>query len=301
MIVAYTEIKKKNGKKYYYRARSIRKGSKVGKKRIYLGANIGKKELAKAEKEADRELGILDSMLTDMEIEILKTIKKDYSKQSSRTSRNRYMAFISLFTHDSTAIEGNTLTLQETASLLFDEITPAKNLREINEVLNHKKAFDYLLEYDGDISKKFICDLHQIVVEDTLDEELEDQIGRYRSLQVYIRGVERVPAPPEQVPSDMRALLSWYTKNRNKHHPVVVAIYFHVGFELIHPFVDGNGRVGRLLMNFILHKNRHPMVNIPNLQRNRYYDVLNEAQVNGNHRPFIEFIVELIGESTILF
>jgi Fic family protein len=299
--MAYTEIKERNKKKYYYRVRSIRKGGKVGKKRIYLGSNLGKKELTKAEKEADRGLGVLDSILTDNEIEILKIIKKKYSKQSNRTSRNRYEAFISLFTHDSTAIEGNTLTLQETASLLFDEITPVKNLREINEVLNHRKAFDHLLEYDGDISKKFICDMHQIVVKDTLDEELEDQIGRYRTLQVFIRGVEWVPAPPAQVPRDMRALLTWYTKNRNKLHPVVAAIYFHVGFEIIHPFVDGNGRVGRLLMNFILHKNGYPMVNIPNLQRNRYYDVLNEAQVNGNLRPFIEFIVELMRESKVLF
>jgi Fic family protein len=229
--MAYTEIKERNKKKYYYRVRSIRKGGKVGKKRIYLGSNLGKKELTKAEKEADRGLGVLDSILTDNEIEILKIIKKKYSKQSNRTSRNRYEAFISLFTHDSTAIEGNTLTLQETASLLFNEITPVKNLREINEVLNHRKAFDHLLEYDGDISKKFICDMHQIVVKDTLDEELEDQIGRYRTLQVFIRGVEWVPAPPAQVPRDMRALLTWYTKNRNKLHPVVAAIYFHGQWE----------------------------------------------------------------------
>ena len=135
----------------------------------------------------------------------------------------------------------------------------------------------------------------------TLDHGLDDQVGKYRTLQVYIRGVEWAPASPEQVPRDMRTLLTWYAKNRSKVHPVVAALYFHVGFEIIHPFVDGNGRVGRLLMNFILHKNGFPMVNIPNLQRNRYYEVLSEAQLNGNLRPFIEFVIKLLEESTVLF
>ncbi len=298
--MTYTEVQEKNGKKYYYRVRSVRKGYKVRKKRVFLGSNLGKKELRNAERKADRKLGLLNDLLTVEEISFLKRIKKAYRGESSRTFKNRYEAFISHFTHDSTAIEGNTLTLQETASLLFEKITPSKNLREINEVLNHKKAFDFLLEYEGNITKKFICELHRLVIEETIDESLKDQIGRYRLLQVYIRGVGWVPAPPNEVPKDMKNLLTWYTKNKRKLHPLVIAIYFHVGFELIHPFVDGNGRVGRLLMNFILHKNGYPMVNIPYIQRNRYYEVLNEAQVNGNLRPFIEFFVDILKESRIL-
>jgi Fic family protein len=291
----------KNKKRYYYRVVSIREGTKVNKKRIYLGADLDKRELKIAEKKADRDLGILDSILTDEEIHVLKRIKTSHSKLPKKTLTNRYEAFISLFTHDSTAIEGNTLTLQETANLLFEHITPTKNLREINEVLNHKNAIDHIIEYDGDITKKFICDIHKLVVRDTLDPELEDQIGRYREHQVYIRGVEWVPAPPEQVPNDMRNLLSWYTRNKKKLHPLVIATYFHVGFELVHPFVDGNGRVGRLLLNFILHKNGYPMVNIPNIQKNRYYSVLNEAQVEGNLRPMVEFIIELLKENKVPF
>jgi Fic family protein len=126
-------------------------------------------------------------------------------------------------------------------------------------------------------------------------------VGVYRSVQVFIRGVEWVPAAPEDVPRDMATLLSWYAKNRKKVHPLVLAIYFHVGFETVHPFVDGNGRVGRLLMNFILHRNGLPMLNIPNERRLGYYDVLEEAQVNGNLRPFIEFVIELYEESKLVF
>ena len=87
-----------------------------------------------------------------------------------------------------------------------------------------------------------------------------------------------------------------YTRNKNKVHPVIVAIYFHVGFEIVHPFVDSNGRVGRLLMNFILHKNGFPMVNIPNAQKMRYYKALEKAQDDGDLRMFIEWVVELLGE-----
>ena len=98
--MAYTEVQEKNKKRYYYRVRSIRQGNKVGKKRVFLGSNLGKKGLRKAEREADRKLGLLNDLLTDEEISFLKKVKKAYSEQSSRTFKNRYEAFISLFTHD---------------------------------------------------------------------------------------------------------------------------------------------------------------------------------------------------------
>jgi Fic family protein len=299
--VAYTEKKRRNGKTYYYRAVSVRDGDHVGKERKYLGHDLTPEELAKAESAADMELGVLEALLTLDELQALEELKTSQAAQPLSTERNRYEAFISMFTHNSTAIEGNTLTLQETASLLFDGITPGRSIREVNEVLNHRRAFDHLLEHDGDLDRGLILEVHRLAIKDTLREDLTDQVGIYRSVQVYIRGVEWVPASPEDVPKDMATLLAWYSKNRNKVHPLVLAIYFHVGFETVHPFVDGNGRVGRLLMNFILHRNGLPMVNIPNARRNRYYDVLHEAQVNGTLRPFIEFVMELFDESTLLF
>ena len=299
--MAYTEKKQRNGRTYYYRTVSVRKGDSVQKERKYLGCDLTSEELGEAEREADMQLGVLEALLTIEELEFLEGLKKTHAQQPPSTRQNRYEAFVSKFTHDSTAIEGNTLTLQETASLLFDGISPAKALREVNEVLNHKRAFDHLLEHEGDVTRELILDLHRLVVMDTLGADLEDQVGAWRTVQVYIRGVEWVPAAPEDVPQDMASLLSWYTKSRDRVHPLVLAIYFHVGFETVHPFVDGNGRVGRLLMNHILRRNGLPMVNIPNEQRNRYYDVLEEAQVKGDLRPFIEFIIELFEESQLIF
>ncbi len=299
--MAYTEKQKRNGRTYYYRTVSVREGDNVKKVRKYLGTDLSPEALRDAEREADIELGVLEALLSMEEQGFLEELQKAYSDQPSSTRENRYESFVSMFTNDSTAIEGNTLTLQETASLLFDGITPGKSLREVNEVLNHKRAFDHILEFDGDVSRELILELHRLVVKDTMDADMEDQVGAFRSVQVYIRGVEWLPPSPDDVPKDIASLLSWYAKNRDRVHPLVLAIYFHVGFETVHPFVDGNGRVGRLLMNFILHRNGLPMVNIPNAKKNRYYDVLREAQVEGNLRPFIEFLLELYQGSRLLF
>ena len=300
--MVFTEIQERNGKKYYYRVITYRDGKKVRNKKIYLGVDLKKADLTKSESQADTELGILSSLLTKDEIQELEVIRKNYLKQPKTTFENRYETFVSAFTHDSTAIEGNTLTLAETAGLLFDEIIPSsKSLREVNEVLNHRKAFDFLLNYDRDITRAFILELHEFVMKDTLKSELNKELGQFRRVQVYIRGVDWIPPDPKDVPKDIKNLLSWYTKNKNKLHPIVVAAYFHIGFEIIHPFVDGNGRVGRLLMNFILHKNGYPMINIPLEKRFEYYDCLQAAQVNGSLRPFIDLLLNLLRKSKLMF
>ena len=253
--MTYTEIKEKNSRKYYYRVKSVKVKGKVTKERIYLGVNLTKGELDKKEKEADKKLNIFGVVLTKDEEGFLEKIKRDFLKEPKENYENRYEVFCSLFTHDSTGIEGNTLTFSETSHLLFEGIVPkAKLLREVHEVLNHKKAFDYMLEYSGDLTKDFILDLHRLVVANTLREDLIPQIGRYRTVQNFIG--RSIPPNPREVPKLMANLLRWYSNNKGKLHPLVLASHFHAEFEKIHPFVDGNGRVGRLIMNFILHKNK---------------------------------------------
>lgn len=299
--MAYTEIKKQNDKEYFYRVKSIRKGKKVKKKRVYLGVNLNKDELRKKEREADKELLLLSTLLSKEEIKELEKIRKNYLKEPRDLSGKKYEAFVSLFTYDSTNIEGNTLTLQETSQLLFEGITPRRTIREIREVTNHKEAFDFILNWEGEVSKELILKLHKLVIKDTLKSELKDQIGKYRTVQVYIRGVRWLPPKPKEVPKEMASLLSWYTKNKKKLHPLIVSTYFHSAFETIHPFVDGNGRVGRLLMNFILHKNKYPMINVPNKKKYVYYKSLESSQVGGDLRPLIRFLFNLLKEERIKF
>ncbi|MEA3329347.1 MAG: Fic family protein [Nanoarchaeota archaeon] len=292
--MVYTEIKEKNKKKYYYRVLSIRKGNKVNKKRIYLGVNLEKSKLTEKEKGADNNLQLLSTLLDEIEKKELKKIKEEYLKLPKETKDNRYETFVSLFTYDSTNIEGNTFTLQETSQLLFEKITPRKSLREINEVINHKDAFDFIIENKRDISKNLILKLHKIVVQNTLKSELKNQVGKYRTLQVYIRGTEWLPPKPSEVPKEMTSLISWYSKNKNKLHPIILASYFHSAFETIHPFIDGNGRVGRLLMNMILHQHKFPMINILNKKKHIYYKSLEESQIRGNLKPLVKFLFNLL-------
>ncbi len=299
--MVYTEVKEISGKRYYYRVHSVREGKRIRKKRVYLGVDLNKEELSKKKDAADKELVLLSSLLSDSKKEELKKIKKEYAKQPKENLDNRYEAFVSLFTYDSTNIEGNTLTLQETSQLLFEGITPRKSLREINEVINHKEAFDFILRAKKDLSKKMILKLHELVVKNTLKPELEKQIGRYREVQVYIRGVEWLPPRAADVQKEMASLLSWYSKNKDKTNPLILAAYFHSAFETIHPFVDGNGRVGRLLMNFILYKKGYPMINIPHKKKYIYYDALKGSQTKGDLRPLVKFLFELLNEEKIKF
>jgi Fic family protein len=300
--MVYTEIKEKNGKKYYYRVLNVRKENKFKKKRVYLGVDLNKEEINSKEVNADKKLSILSSLLTIEEINLLSKIKESFQKEPSVSKNNRYESFVSLFTYDSTAIEGNTLSLEETSFLLFENRVPkTRSLREINETLNHRKAFDKMLSHKGDLTKEFICELHKLIVENTLNDELKNQIGGYRNVQVFIRGREWMPPKPEQVSNEMKTLLSWYSKNKKKLHPVILASYFHVAFETIHPFIDGNGRVGRLLMNFILHKNKYPMINIPSKTKFDYYDALHKATINGELRSFIELLIKIFQESKLKF
>ncbi|MBM3247451.1 Fic family protein [Candidatus Pacearchaeota archaeon] len=298
--MTYTEIQEKNGKKYYYRVKSIKLNKKVIKKRVYMGVNLPFEEINKKEKNADNELGLLSVILNKEDLKTIEEIKKDFLKEPPENYENRYEVFCSLFTYDSTGIEGNTLTLDETSFLLFQGIVPKqKSLREINEVLNHKKAFDFILNYKGDITKEFILELHKMVTENTLKQELISQIGKYRTVQVYVGS--SLPPNPSVVPERMTSLLKWYSNNKNRLNPLVLASYFHAEFEKIHPFVDGNGRTGRLLMNFILYKNRLPMINIPKKKKFRYYKVLKEAQYKNNLLPFMKFLIKLLKEERLRF
>ncbi len=294
--MAYTEIQEKNNKKYYYRVRSVKSKGKVNKMRKYMGSELNAKELSKLEAKADKELNqTLNVLLSKKEIKELESIKSRFNDLPAQTAENRYEAFVTKFTYDSNAIEGNTISLNETSYLLFENRAPAgKSMREINETLNHKKAFDFILNYKKDITKDFICKIQEMIVENTLRIDLMNQAGKYRDVQVYIRGVEFMPAKPKDVPKEMRTLVRWYNANKKKVHPLILAAYFHVAFESIHPFVDGNGRTGRLLLNFILHRNGFPMIDIQNKRRLEYYQCLEEGQLRNDINKFVRLLLERI-------
>ena len=194
------------------------------------------------------------------------------------------------YAHNSTAIEGNTLSLIETKVLLEDKISVGnKSLREIYEVVNHNKAFAYVKKCiceDKLLDENIVKDIHSILMENILIG------GIYRNVEVRITGVKHKPP----VPSEMYYQIKNFYNNLDSNaefNPIELAAWTHAEFVKIHPFVDGNGRTSRLIMNYQLMKNRFLPVSISKEDRLEYFNFLEEYAVNGNLAPFADFIADL--------
>jgi Fic family protein len=194
------------------------------------------------------------------------------------------------YTHDSNAIEGNTLTLSETALVLQGVTIGEKPLKDHLEAIGHRDAFRYLCDRvseGADLDEWFIRELHSLVL---ADRPLES--GAYRKISVRILGAVHTPPDPIAVPGEMRALVARLRASRR--HPVERAALFHILFEAVHPFVDGNGRTGRLLLNFILMKHGYPPVNVKFADRRRYYDAFTAFHRDGDDAPMVRLLADYL-------
>jgi len=294
-------VKKRIGRKsYFYLVTSVKIRGKVKKFQVYVGTRrpsaaqrvSRSAELKKRILEFTRKVDPLAAVLSKSDIAAAEKAKKWYrwlSAQSPTVRQNYYEWFVTTYTYDSNAIEGSTLTLRETGLVLFEGISPpGRPLRDIRAAENHKRAFDWLLAYKGDVSKQLVLKLHKILTAGILPSE---ESGRLRRVQVYIRGAKEVPPRPAEVEPQLVGLLKWYKANKKRYHPVVLAAHFHAVFEKIHPFVDFNGRTGRLLLNFILMKAGYPPLDIRNKDRQRYYAAIRTA-IGGELRPFVRLIIK---------
>lgn len=178
--------------------------------------------------------------------------------------------FLIEFTYNSNAIEGNTLTLRETAMVLEGVTIDQKPLKDHLEVVGHKEAYAYILELvqqKTELTEREIKEIHALV----LMNKPRDR-GIYRSVPVRIMGASHQPPQPYLVAKQMEALMIDYQEMKEKLHPVEATAGFHLRFEGIHPFIDGNGRTGRLIMNLELMKHGYPPINVKFTDRRKYYD-----------------------------
>ena len=202
------------------------------------------------------------------------------------------------YTYDSNRIEGNTLPLQETDMVVNKGITIAgKGLKEHLEAINHKEAIDFIKDIaqkKEPISERVLLDIHAIVLH-SID---KDNAGKYRRVPVIISGSKHIPPQPYLLQPKMDELFQWYEANKDSMHPVVLAAQMHEKLVSIHPFIDGNGRTARLLMNLILMQHGYPIANIKgdNETRRRYYETLEEAS-SGDNSAFVEFIEDVVIQS----
>ena len=194
-------------------------------------------------------------------------------------------------TFSSNAIEGNSLTESETKVIIENGLTiEGKPLRDIYEAVGHAKAYDYLYELNREepITEAMICNIHRLFYQQ-IDVE---KAGEYRKVPVFISGSKFAVAPVAEISKRMKQLVQWYNNNENKLHPVVLAAEFHKRFVFIHPFVDGNGRVARLLMNLSLMRNDYNIAIIPAVTRAEYIEVLEKA--HNDDEVFVSFIVDRV-------
>lgn len=202
------------------------------------------------------------------------------------------------YTYDSNRIEGNTLTLHETDMVVNKGITIAgKGLREHLEAINHKEAIDFIKDVaqkKEPISERVLLDIHAIVLH-SID---KDNAGKYRRVPVIISGSKHIPPQPYLLQPKMDELFQWYEANKDSMHPVVLAAQMHEKLVSVHPFIDGNGRTARLVMNLILMQHGYPIANIKgdNETRRRYYETLEEAS-SGDNSAFVEFIEDVVIQS----
>jgi len=283
--------KRKIGKSaYYYLVKSIRVGRDKWKKiERYIGKKYPTLEQIKGFR-ASLPTTKERLELTGKELEILKEIRERFQtrfKEFSEAQKEKYLKQVSIkYTYNSNAIEGSTLTLRDTALILKDRMTPkGKELKEIKEAENHEKCINKTLAYKKDLNLKFIFELHKILMSGIDDENA----GIIRKIEVSIEGSAFKPPAPSLLRDMLKDFIAWYKRNK-KMHQLLLAALVHLKFVTIHPFADGNGRISRLLMNFVLHKDGYPMLNIRYANKEDYYDALEDCQVSGIEKPFVDYI-----------
>ena len=260
-------VKRRKGKtEYFYLQHSFRKDGKVVTRELYLG------------KEIPDNIEELKARLVHEPHEVLseklEKIKSNFQKEWERVPRSakeKELREIAIaFTYNTNAIEGSTITLEEVRLILEDKVAPNKSIRDIRETESHAAAFLQMLKTEEKLSEKLLLAWHENIFRETKP----DLAGRFRNYQVRVGPY--IAPDWRNVKKLIRQLVSFV--NESNFNPVEVAARAHYVFEKIHPFGDGNGRIGRLLMNYILWKNGYPMLIIEYKKRKSYYKALQRTE-----------------------
>ena len=229
-----------------------------------------------------------------MDYEKLLRMKEQLKEQREKLPREALESFDKSFdieyAHNSTAIEGNTLTLIQTKAIIEDGLSVGgKTLREIYEVANHDKAFAYVKKCVAEskpLDEAAVKDIHALLMENILVG------GVYRNVEVRISGAGHKPPAPNEM---YRQIKNFYADLPYKTglNAIELAAWTHAEFVRIHPFVDGNGRTSRMIMNYQLMAQGFLPVSIAKENRLEYFDALEAYAVNGDLQPFADMIAEL--------
>lgn len=201
------------------------------------------------------------------------------------------------FTHSSNSIEGSSLDLMETSLAIDDPAAlvdlkgrdPLRLRREVVEARQHMKCYLNMIETNEPLTISLIKKWHGILFE--YHPQGDEFAGQIRQDVNRIAGTDFVPPRPREMKVLLKQLFKWYEDEAERYHPVLISCLMHYWFVSIHPFLDGNGRMTRLIMNFILFKNDFPMFNIPASIRESYYIALDKVRFEGGEIHFVKWFV----------
>jgi Fic family protein len=301
----HLEIRERNGLKKYYLAHSFRVGGNVRKVRVYLGADLSPEDLKLKRKRAETELkerlkerqAIRDPFITTLlpfDLKELETLEERGELRVLHLSELDWERFKEAFTYDTNAIEGSLVEAKEVTDILRKRKWPKDRSKEdISETYGVAEAVDCIRKTKEHISLKLIKELHRIVFKNS---KLFAGKFREKGAEVVVAdaygNVVHRGAPSSQVERQLKQLIGWYSRNKKKYPPLILAAVVHNQFENTHPFQDGNGRVGRLLLNNILLKHNLPPLNIEMRNRSQYYAALQAYENDHNIRPTLELMLK---------
>ena len=257
--------------------------------------NLVKEEVKNTYGIAKRKLSKSLTIILD-EIDALKTKLDAFRKLDSYKIAQ---ALELEYTFESNRIEGNTMTLRETDLVINEGLTiSGKSMREHLETINHQEAIAYikdLMKRNTQLNEREVLCIHNLILRGINP----DDAGKYRKVQVMIKGSSHLPPQPFMVAKEMEDFFIWYETNKKRLHPVILAAELHERLVTIHPFIDGNGRSSRLVMNLILLQHGYVIANIKGDYENRmqYYNALEVAQTKNNKDDFLMFIAQIEKES----
>lgn len=292
------------GKIYYKLAHAVRKGNKITHKSKYLGKILPsnqrleylKREFLKQIRENKYKY------LSSKDVEDIETKKSSYKKElkslSSLEKEKRLKEFIIRFTYDSSKLAGVNVTLRQTSLILKEGVIPKgiKNLRTVRELENHEKGILAITKYKGKLDMNFIRKLHLILfsgIDDSTAGKTRDELKR----DVKLAATPYVPPKWHEVKNELSSFFKWYNSEKRKLHPLELAALAHLKLISVQPFIDGNSRLSRLLMNWILWKKSYPTIDIQIEDLENYYNALDKYQIERNEKPFVQYIKKKYFES----
>ncbi|MFH1608362.1 MAG: Fic family protein [archaeon] len=297
--------KRKVGKKIkYYLAHSYREGKKVHKFRKYLGTNLSATKLKERKTIAEKLIleeihkykiikDPLNFELSEEEIKAIKKLEKEIPVKISHLSEGDWKKFSKLFSYNTNAIEGSKLNQKEVQEILEYDKWPDKSKEDIAEAYGVDEAIRFIRKTEEHLSLDLLRKIHKIVFKNSKNfagnfrKKGQEVVVMNKSGKIVHEG-----APQTRINYLLGELIEWYNKNKNKYPALILGAIVHNQFENIHPFVDGNGRVGRIILNNILIKHKLPPININIKNQIEYYNSLQEYELNQNLKPTIDLYIK---------